>query len=108
MFLGGLGTDASGAMLQSLVEKDGVRTVFARQPGLATGHCIALVRGHERTLCANLGAANKYETADLAPHKDTLLRHTKVASDKENVRVQLGQFSVNPPRLLLEVGGTST
>jgi len=78
MFLGGLGTDASGAMLQSLVEKDGVRTVFARQPGLATGHCIALVRGHERTLCANLGAANKYETADLAPHKDTLLRHTKV------------------------------
>merc|ERR1719325_185844 len=78
MFLGGLGTDASGAMLQSLVEKDGVRTVFARQPGLATGHCIALVRGHERTLCANLGAANKYETADLAPHKDTLLRNTKV------------------------------
>ena len=29
----------------------------------------------------------KYETADLAPHKDTLLRHNKVASDKENVRV---------------------
>ena len=30
----------------------------------------------------------KYETADLAPHKDTLLRNTKVASDKANVRVE--------------------
>ena len=67
MFLGGLGTDASGAMLQSLVEKDGVRTVFARQPGLATGHCIALVRGHERTLCASVVAGIKYEAAGVAP-----------------------------------------
>ena len=28
--------------------------------------------------------------------------------DINPVNIQLGQFSVNPPRLLLEVGGTST
>ena len=27
---------------------------------------------------------------------------------KVRLNIQLGQFSVNPPRLLLEVGGTST
>ena len=35
--------------------------------------------------------------------------HTPDTVDIDIVlRVQLGQFSVNPPRLLLEVGGTST
>ena len=38
MFLGGLGTDTSGNMLQSLVEKDGVRTSFARHTTLPTGN----------------------------------------------------------------------
>ena len=49
MFLGGLGHDTSGHMLQSLVEKDGVLTTFARHQDLPTGHCIALVRGAEET-----------------------------------------------------------
>jgi len=79
MFLGGLGTDTSGNMLQSLVEKDGVRTSFARHTTLPTGHCIALVRGAERTLCANLGAANKHEVSDLWSDENTnVLQNTKV------------------------------
>jgi len=79
MFLGGLGHDTSGHMLQSLVEKDGVLTTFARHEDLPTGHCIALVRGAERTLCANLGAANKYEVSDLWEGDNrAVLRNTKV------------------------------
>jgi len=73
MFLGGLGSDSSGETLESLVEADGVKTTFARHPSLPTGHCIALVRGQERTLCANLGAANIYEVSDLEANKERLL-----------------------------------
>ena len=73
MFLGGLGSDSSGETLESLVEEDGVKTIFARHPSLPTGHCIALVRGQERTLCANLGAANMYEVSDLEASKERLL-----------------------------------
>ena len=40
-------------------------TSFGLTRDLPTGHCIALVDGDERTLCANLGAANKYSTSDL-------------------------------------------
>jgi len=65
VFLGGLGTDESGDILETLVNKDGVLTSFAKHQDLPTGHCIALVNGAERTLCANLGAATKYEADDL-------------------------------------------
>jgi len=79
VFLGGLGNDRSGRLLQDLVEADGVRTGFAVQPDLPTGHCIALVRGAERTLCANLGAANSYQLGDLwAGDNQAMLQHAKV------------------------------
>ena len=32
----------------------------------------------------------------------------QMSSRQTSTEIQLGQFSVNPPRLLLEVGGTST
>ena len=79
MFLGGLGSDTSGTMLRSLIEKDGVLTNMAHHADLPTGHCIALVRGSERTLCANLGAANKYDVTDLwSNDRDNLLQNTKI------------------------------
>ena len=37
---------------------------FAVQPSLPTGHCLALVCGMERTMCANLGAAAKFDMDD--------------------------------------------
>merc|ERR1712241_1504096 len=42
VFLGGLGKDDSGAVLESLVNSDAVLTAFAKQEDLPTGHCIAL------------------------------------------------------------------
>lgn len=79
VFLGGLGKDEAGDILETLVNKDGVLTSFAKHQDLSTGHCIALVDGAERTLCANLGAASKYETEDLWTSKNTLvLKSTKV------------------------------
>ena len=80
VFLGGLGVDKQGDILQSVVEADGVMTSLARQPPhLPTGHCIALVRGAERTLCANLGAANSYHVSDLwSGNNKTTLQQAKV------------------------------
>ena len=46
---------------------------------LPTGHCIALVEGAERTLAANLGAANKFSAEDLwQGNNRTLLEGAKV------------------------------
>ena len=79
VFLGGLGQDRCGHLLQDLVEADGVMTGFAVQPHLHTGHCIALVRGAERTLAANLGAANSYQVSDLwSGDNRARLLHAKV------------------------------
>jgi hypothetical protein len=38
---------------------------FAIQPTLPTGHCIALSLGAERTMCANLGAAEHFGLGNL-------------------------------------------
>ena len=65
MFLGGLGKDHDGEVLENIVKESGALTSFAVTPDLPTGHCIALVDGDERTLCANLGAANRYKSTDL-------------------------------------------
>jgi len=79
VFLGGLGKDDGGTVLESLVRGDGVATAFAKQNDLPTGHCIALVEGSERTLVANLGSANKYSIDDLwAGNNQALLENCKV------------------------------
>ena len=57
------------------------KTKFAEifQDDLPTGHCIALVEGAERTLAANLGAANKFSPEDLwQGNNRTLLEGAKV------------------------------
>ena len=79
VFLGGLGEDNAGEILENLVNKDGVQTVFAKHSDLPTGHCIALVSGQERTLCASLGAATSYQARHLWSNNNRdMLLHTKV------------------------------
>jgi len=79
VFLGGLGEDHAGEILENLVNKDGVQSVFAKHSDLPTGHCIALVSGQERTLCASLGAATRYQARHLWSNNNRdMLLHTKV------------------------------
>ena len=97
LFLGGLGRDRSGDLLRDLVEADGVMTGFAVQPHLPTGHCIALVRGAERTLAANLGAANSYQVSHLwAGDNRARLHHAKV------IYVE-GYFLAHSPETTMEL-----
>ena len=79
VFLGGLGMDDNGEVLENIVKESGALTSFAVTADLPTGHCIALVDKDERTLCANLGAAAKYETSDLwTKNNINILQHVKV------------------------------
>jgi adenosine kinase len=44
---------------------DGVRVVFQKTPNVATGTCAVLINGGERSLVANLAAANTFTAAHL-------------------------------------------
>ena len=62
-----------------LVSGDKHTSTSTAQEDLPTGHCIALVEGAERTLAANLGAANKFSAEDLwQGNNRTLLEGSKV------------------------------
>ncbi|KAJ9591142.1 hypothetical protein L9F63_002297 [Diploptera punctata] len=65
VFLGGIGEDEEGKMLESLVKNAGVDTRYKYHKNHATGSCLALITGENRCLLANLCAANVYKPQDL-------------------------------------------
>jgi len=62
--VGSVGEDDKRVALERIVSEDGVTPRFSAQPHLPTGHCVALVCGMERTMCANVGAAGVFAAAD--------------------------------------------
>ena len=60
-FVGCVGTDKFGDQLESAARADGVNVQYMKQGEVETGTCAVLVKGGERSLCANLAAANKYD-----------------------------------------------
>ncbi len=62
--MGSAGDDDNRAALESIVRSDGVEPRFSVHPSRPTGHCVALVRGMERTMCANVGAADEFSADD--------------------------------------------
>ena len=68
-FIGCIGTDAFGDQLEKSAQADGVNVQYLKQGKEVTGTCAVLVKGGERSLCANLAAANCYDKAhfDSAP-----------------------------------------
>ena len=61
-FLGAVGDDAFGATLQAAAARDGVTTNYCIVPGKPTGTCAVLVHAKERSLVANLAAAEGYSS----------------------------------------------
>jgi len=68
-FFGCIGQDAFGAELQKCAEEDGVNAYYKEDTEAPTGTCAVLVKDGERSLCANLGAANKFTAEHLASVK---------------------------------------
>jgi adenosine kinase len=68
-YVGCIGSDAFGAQLKAAAERDGVTTLYDISTSAPTGTCAVLIHDRERSLVANLGAAEKYSRShfDSAP-----------------------------------------
>jgi len=64
-YFGAIGQDKFGETLETCAMDDGVRVVLQKTPDIATGTCAVLINGGERSLVANLAAANTFTPAHL-------------------------------------------
>lgn len=62
-YVGCIGTDAFGEQLEKAARADGVNVAYMKHPETPTGTCAVLVKAGERSLIANLSAANCYDIA---------------------------------------------
>lgn len=60
-FIGAVGTDDYAKAMASGAKADGVNVQYQATPGVATGTCGVLITGKNRSLVANLSAANEYK-----------------------------------------------
>lgn len=65
-FMGAIGADAFGEKLGACTKKDGVETHYFVDPETPTGTCAVLVNSENRSMVANLSAANKFDPAHLS------------------------------------------
>lgn len=66
-YFGAVGVDEYGTTLEQKAVEDGVKVLYQKCDGVPTGTCAVLVNGGERSLVANIGAANSFT----ATHLDT-------------------------------------
>lgn len=64
-FIGCVGKDDFGAQLRKSAESDGVHVHYLEDEKTETGTCACLINGKERSLIANLAAANCYKKEHL-------------------------------------------
>ena len=64
-YMGCVGTDAFGKQLEDCAAADGVCVHFMKDETTPTGTCAVLVKGGERSLIANLAAANNFKPSHL-------------------------------------------
>jgi len=62
-YAGSIGKDEFGQKLKEAAAADGLNTLYLENEGVATGTCAVLISGGERSLMANLAAAEKYNIA---------------------------------------------
>ena len=64
-YMGAIGTDAYGEQLERCAIADGVKVNYMKNNELPTGTCAVLVNSNERSLIANLSAANTFKVDHL-------------------------------------------
>lgn len=65
-FVGCVGKDEFGTKLRDAATADGVNVIYREDEEKPTGTCAVLVHEKERSLCANLAAANEYKLEHFA------------------------------------------
>lgn len=64
-YFGAVGTDAFAAQMEERAHADGVNVCYYKNPAVATGTCAVLIHEKERSLVANLSAANTFVESHL-------------------------------------------
>lgn len=76
-FIGSIGKDAFGQKMKEACAKDGVNAQYFEDDA-PTGTCAVAVKDGERSLCANLSAANNYKVEDVEkPEKWAIVEQAK-------------------------------
>lgn len=70
-YFGAIGDDSYGTTLETCARNDGVLVHYQKTPGIATGTCAVLINGGERSLVANLAAANTFSPSHLESSEST-------------------------------------
>lgn len=65
-YLGAVGKDDLADQLRAANDREGLQSVYQVVPDTATGSCAVVITGHDRSLCTNLGAAEKFSKSHLA------------------------------------------
>lgn len=64
-YFGCVGEDHLSEQLRAANKKEGLRSVYQIKPDVPTGSCAVVITGHHRSLCTNLGAAEKFDKSHL-------------------------------------------
>lgn len=64
-YFGAIGVDKFGETLEQFAIEDGVKVLYEKNASVPTGTCAVLVNGGERSLVANIAAANTFTAAHL-------------------------------------------
>ncbi|WFD31663.1 adenosine kinase [Malassezia sp. CBS 17886] len=64
-YLGAVGKDDLAQQLRAANDREGLQSVYQVVDGTPTGSCAVVITGHDRSLCTNLGAAEKFSKAHL-------------------------------------------
>ncbi|KAG9509939.1 Adenosine kinase [Fragariocoptes setiger] len=80
MFTGGVGKDEFGDLMAKKAQADGVETHYMITDSTPTGTCAVLLTegGKNRSLCAFLGASQKFSHEHLVKNWDILVRDTDI------------------------------
>jgi len=78
-YFGAIGNDAFGETLERCVEEDGVHVFYQKHATTPTGSCAVLVHGGERSLVANLAAANTFSVDHIEkPEAKDMIAQAKI------------------------------
>ncbi|UPK89714.1 hypothetical protein LCI18_000649 [Fusarium solani-melongenae] len=95
VYIGGAGDDKYSAILHDAVKAAGLRVEYRVDPKEKTGRCGAIITGHNRSLCTDLGAANHYDVDHLKQPEIW-----KLVENAEVYYVGGFHFTVCPPAIM--------
>lgn len=97
-YIGSIGKDEFGQKLKDSAAKDGVKPLYMEDESTPTGTCAVLITNKERSLVANLAAANNYKNE----HFKT--PDVQKALEKAQVVYTAGFFLTVSPDTMVEAG----